>query len=199
MNEQVVVDFSELQDLLNSAGIASDAAEAHGEFCGRACLGGAAAIRAWQSAITADAMGDAGSVNALAHECARALELLAADSLLKLEAGELRFELLLPDDEEPLQWRTAALADWCHGFMHGLVIAGGGDQGPQADLLDSGIASEILDDFSEITKAGASADEGEESERAFAELVEYVRISAQLVYEETMELRSQDKGKGELQ
>ena len=52
-------------------------------------------------------------------------------------------------------------------------------------------AVEILDDFSEITKAGASKEDGEEAEQAYAELVEYIRVSAQLVYDETAGLRSQ--------
>jgi uncharacterized protein YgfB (UPF0149 family) len=179
-------DIGELDRLLRSTGAAAEAAEAHGAFCGRACLIGAAAIRVWQRELLAAA--EPG--NAVAHECGQALERLAVASLLQLEAGDLGFRLLLPADDETLQWRALALADWCHGFMHGLVAAGGSDSGPQADVLDSSIASEILDDFSEITRAGAP-DEGEESEQAFAELVEYVRVSVQLMYDETAALRQQ--------
>lgn len=186
MNDLATVDIDDLERLLKAAGTAFEAAEAHGAFCGRACLAGAAAIRDWQQEL----MAEADDANALAHECRSALETLAADSLLKLEAGDMRFALLLPDDDESLQLRTAALADWCHGFMHGLVAAGGADQGAAADSLDSADASEILDDFSEITKAGASADEGEESEQAYVELVEYVRVSVQLMYDETARLRT---------
>lgn len=186
MNDLATVDIDDLERLLKGAGTAFEAAEAHGAFCGRACLTGASAIRDWQRELMAQAEAN----NVLVHECNRALETLAADSLLKLEAGDMRFALLLPDDEASLQVRTAALADWCHGFMHGLVAAGGADQGAPADALDSADAIEILDDFSEITKAGASADEGEESERAYVELVEYVRVSVQLIYDETASLRS---------
>jgi uncharacterized protein YgfB (UPF0149 family) len=186
MVSNAMVDIDELERLLKVAGTTFEAAEAHGAFCGRACLTGAAAIRGWQQELMTQA--DDGDV--LAHECKQALDTLAADSLLKLEAGDMRFELLLPDDEASIQVRTAALADWCHGFMHGLVSAGGADPGAPADALDSADASEILDDFSEITKAGASADEGEESENAFFELVEYVRVSVQLIYDETASLRT---------
>ena len=118
------------------------------------------------------------------------MEVLAADSLLKLEAGDMRFNLLLPPDDESLQLRTAALADWCHGFMHGLVEAGGGDVGPQSDALENSIAAEILDDFSEITKAGAGEQAGDEAEQAFVELVEYVRVSVQIIYDEMAPLRA---------
>lgn len=192
MDEPAAIEFFDLQSLLKRAGVASEAAEAHGEFCGRACLGGASAIRPWQAGLTADAVG--GDENVLVHECMKALESVAVDSLLKLEAGDMRFSLLLPDDGEPIDLRAAALSDWCHGFMHGLVIGGGADEGPQSDALESETAGEILDDFSEITKAGAIADEGEDAERAYAELVEYVRVSAQLIYDETAVLRAQANG-----
>lgn len=186
MNGLATVGIEELERMLKAAGTAFEAAEAHGAFCGRACLAGAAAIRDWQQELMAESDDD----NVLAQECKRALETLAADTLLKLEVGDLRFALLLPGDEESLQLRTAALADWCHGFMQGLVAAGGADQGAPADALDFPEASEILDDFNEITKAGASIDEGEESEWAFVELVEYVRVSVQLIYDETATLRT---------
>ena len=186
MNGLATVGIEELERMLKAAGAAFEAAEAHGAFCGRACLAGAAAIRDWQQELMAESDDD----NVLAQECKRALETLAADTLLKLEVGDLRFALLLPGDDESLQLRTAALADWCHGFMQGLVAAGGADQGAPADALDFPEASEILDDFNEITKAGASIDEGEESEWAYVELVEYVRVSVQLMYDETATLRT---------
>jgi uncharacterized protein YgfB (UPF0149 family) len=190
MNQLTEIEASELDRLLKAASAASDAAEAHGAFCGRACFAGAAAIRSWQQELLADADPD----NVLTVECARALETAAASALLKLEAGDMQFNLLLPGDDEPLYLRAAALVDWCHGFMQGLIIGGGADPSPQSDALDSAIASEILDDFSEITKAGVSDEDGEEAEQAFAELVEYVRVSTQLMYDETMELRTQPSG-----
>ena len=33
---------------------------------------------------------------------------------------DMEFEPLLPDDEAPLEERTAALAQWCQGFLYGL-------------------------------------------------------------------------------
>jgi uncharacterized protein YgfB (UPF0149 family) len=170
--------------LLRAAGAVAEAVEAHGDFCGRVCLRGPAAIRLWQKDLLADAATD----DVLAHECGRALERLAAGTLLDLEAGDLRFRLMLPSDDEPLQQRTAALSEWCQGFMHGLVAGGAADAGLQDDALVTSLISEILDDFSEITQA-TSVDDSEESERAFFELAEYVRVSAQLIYDETAVLR----------
>ena len=192
MTDTSVADFDSVEQLLNGVGASWEAAEAHGAFCGRACLTGAAAIPLWVTELVGDR--DGGDV--LAGERAATLEQLAANTILSLEAGEMSFQLLIPTDEAPLSARTAALADWCHGFMQGLVAAGGADEGVQADALDSEIVSEILEDFSEITKAGAADEADEEAEAAFAEVVEYVRVSAQLVYDETAALRQRTTSGG---
>jgi len=188
MDTRQTTDIAELDRLLRAAGAVSEAAEAHGDFCGRVCLRGPAAIRLWQKELLADASAE----DALVHECGRAFEQLAAATLLDLEAGDLRFRLMLPSDDESLQQRTAALSEWCQGFMHGLVAGGAADAGLQADALETSLISEILDDFSEIAQA-TSADDSEESERAFFELAEYVRVSAQLIYDETAALRTADQ------
>ncbi len=192
MTDRQTLDFSAIEHLLNAAGASWEAAEAHGAYCGRACLTGANSIPTWVNELLAEGI----EADVLGKERAEALQAVAASTLLKLEAGDLGFNLLVPDDDEPLYVRTAALVDWCHGFMHGLIAAGGADEGPQADAIDSSVVSEILDDFSEITKAGAGQDDGEESELAYAELIEYVRVSVQLVYDETAKLRSNDTGSG---
>jgi uncharacterized protein YgfB (UPF0149 family) len=185
MSDPQIPDFDDVERMLVAAGAAWEAAESHGSFCGMACLKGAAAIADWNRELLLEA----GSDDVLARERIQQLQQLVAKAILELEAGDMSFELLLPADDEPLRQRTAALADWCHGFMHGLALAGGADQGAKADRLDDAIPSEILDDFSEITKAGADNGEGEESEQAFVELVEYVRVSTQLIYDETKALR----------
>ena len=143
-------DFDDIERLLTVAGSAWDASEAHGAFCGMACLGGAAAITGW----VAELLSDADRNDVLAEERARTLKELAARTILSLEAGDMGFMPLLPDDHEPLRERTMGLADWCHGFMHGLATAGGADEGPGADALDASIPAEILEDFGEITRAG---------------------------------------------
>jgi uncharacterized protein YgfB (UPF0149 family) len=192
MTEQETPDFDAIEQLLSAAGASWEAAEAHGAFCGRACLSGVAAIRPWVDELLAES----DTADALVKQRSKKLESLAASAILQLEAGDMSFSVLAPGDEESLYIRTAALVDWCHGFMHGMVRAGGADEGPQADALEAEVVSEILGDFSEITKAGAGDDEGEEAESAYAELIEYVRVSAQLVYDETAALRNKFMGGG---
>ena len=102
----------------------------------------------------------------------------------------MSFVMLLPSDDEELEQRTAELAKWCQGFMHGLSVAGADDPLAVA-LMDSGIMQEILYDFSEITRATVAPGEHDiEDEAAYMELVEFVRASVQLLFEETVALRS---------
>ena len=56
---------------------------------------------------------------------------------------------------------------------------------------------DIVTDFSEITRASFSSEETEEEgEAALVELVEYVRVSVQLVFEELHMVRSGSSGSG---
>lgn len=104
----------------------------------------------------------------------------------QLADQDMGLVIWLPDDEEPLEGRTEALAQWCNGFLAG--IGAGDDQ--RLDQL-SGEGSEALADIQEISLAelGESEDspgEGvvEEEEGAFAEIVEYVRIAVLILRED---------------
>lgn len=78
--------------------------------------------------------------------------------------------------------------------MHGL--GAGSDSGANNQLLAEGVTREIITDFSEITRAVFSADETEaEAEAAYMELVEFVRVSVQLAYEELHRVRNSSSGK----
>lgn len=112
-------------------------------------------------------------------------ELLGA-SRAQLADQEMGLVLWLPDDEEPLEERTEALAQWCNGFL--ASIGAGEDQ--RLEQL-SGEASEALADIQEIALAeiGEPEDGGgngalEEEEGAFAEIVEYVRIAVLILRED---------------
>jgi hypothetical protein len=92
----------------------------------------------------------------------------------------MEFEPLLPDDEQPLNGRANALALWCTGFLYGL----GTGQISDLEALN-GDVGEIVRDFTEISRAtGDDADADESNEQAYAELVEFIRVAAQVVFEE---------------
>lgn len=101
----------------------------------------------------------------------------------QLDDQQMRLSLWLPDDETPLERRTAALAQWCNGFL--AALGAGGEA--QLETL-SPDAAEALADLQEIAMAEVQPDgaEGasEDEELAFAEIVEYIRIAVLMLRED---------------
>ena len=71
-------------------------------------------------------------------------------TVAQFDDEEMGFALWLPDDDEPLEERTEALARWCSGFLAGLGSAG------QLDALSSE-AREAIGDLQEIARAELAA------------------------------------------
>jgi uncharacterized protein YgfB (UPF0149 family) len=192
MSSQISADSHPIGDVLSATNALWDVSEAHGACCGWACLGGAAAIQAW----TAELLGNVDAADALAVQRQKTLYEFAAEILLKLEKGDLDFYPLLPADETPLDIRTTALAEWCQGFMHGLAAGAKDDAERAKQALEAEVTREVLEDFSQITRAAVGEDDEDEDdapEFAYAELVEYVRVSAQLVYDESAGFRKHSR------
>ena len=97
------------------------------------------------------------------------------------------FEPLLPDDNDAVDVRTEALAHWCEGYLHGLV-SGEHDAGLKQRLAAEPLA-DIIKDMLQITRATVDDLEDDGDDDAYVEVVEYLRVAAQLFYEELAELR----------
>jgi uncharacterized protein YgfB (UPF0149 family) len=165
-------EYSHIERLLLQERSLADAAEAHGTLAG--CLCGATGYRFedWLREILPEGQAAPAAAATLAE-----LYRATAGALLQ---RDFEFELLLPEDAQPIDARTAALARWCQGFLYGL---GAGAIRDASEL--PGEVGEIVRDFVEITRAGVDAEQGEESnESAYAELVEFVRVGVQLLFEE---------------
>jgi uncharacterized protein YgfB (UPF0149 family) len=174
-------DFAVIDESLRSSGLLGEPAELHGEFCGLACVMGPDAGPAWVASVLAESDAVTGDIH-------NVLESLAVTTWKALDSGDMELVLLLPHDDEQLETRAESLGLWCQGFMHGLGAAS--ESGADSPLLTEGITKEIITDFSEITRAAFSADETEaEAEAAYIELVEFVRVSVQLAYEELYRVR----------
>jgi uncharacterized protein len=171
------VDYSEIQRALADAHSIADAAEAHGTLAGSLCSAGGYRFEDWLAEILPD--GEAGP------HATDALRELFERTAGALGGPEMEFAPLLPRDEEPLDARASALGQWCQGFLYGL---GSSSLSDAAGL--PGDVGEIVRDLSEITQVGVDAEEGLESnEGAYAELVEFVRVGVQLVFDELEPLR----------
>ncbi|HEY0635127.1 MAG TPA: UPF0149 family protein [Gammaproteobacteria bacterium] len=152
------------------------AAECHGAMVGLLCAAGRMEKAHWQKRLFPELeQGDL-----LAGEQSATLACLYEESARQLDDAVLDFQLLLPDDEEPLEERIEALAEWCQGFLLGM--SEGGMKELTALPADS---SEVMRDLVEIARAGSYDLVGEEEDEvSYNELLEYVRTGVLLINEE---------------
>lgn len=182
MEEKVTFDV--LDSTLRRCGASWDAAQSHGLLTGRLATAGVPAAPDWLLQV----LEGTDEANALRAECLRILDLLYQSTYWELSERLSEFELMLPGDDDDVAQRAAALGHWCEGFLHGLVSV------EHSDALRNRLATEplsdIIRDLLQITRAGLDDESDEEdNETAYVELVEYVRVAAQLCYEELADLR----------
>jgi uncharacterized protein YgfB (UPF0149 family) len=104
---------------------------------------------------------------------------------------DFNFQLLLPSDDTPLQERSRALADWCGGYVMGLLESGI----KEFDALPED-AAEVAKDLVEISQLDASvADSGSETD--LMQLEEYVRVGVQIIYAVLEKIKNEEAGTGD--
>ena len=178
------IDHDTLNDALRRCGSTWDASQAHGLLSSQLAVAGADAGLDWLQQV----LEGTDESDALRTECASLLNTLYQDTYRRLSERLSEFEPLLPDDSDSASFRTAALAHWCEGFLHGLVSADHGETLRQR--LASDPLADIIRDMLQLTRAVVDENSDEETtETAYAEIVEYVRVAVQLTYEELADLR----------
>lgn len=181
---ELTIDHHELDAALRRCGSTWNAGQAHGLLCSRLALAGADGASRWLAQVLQDTDPD----NTLRSECEAMLEALCTATWQQLSERQSDFMLLLPDDEDSALVRAEAMGQWCEGFLHGLVSETHGDK--LRERLASDPLSDIIKDLLEITRASVDDEADEQgTENAFADLAEYLRVAAQLTYEELAEFR----------
>jgi uncharacterized protein len=176
------LDYYELGDTLARAQLAADAADCHGLLTGLVCAAGFADPKVWMLQV----FDDYNPRDVPQAEAAKQLQAVYEDTLARLNSPDLDFELLLPDDEDPLRERTESLGSWCGGFLSGLGLGGL----PDPSQLPEEVA-ELLDDLGQIARVDFELDDADEQEQAaFAEVVEYVRVGVLLINEELQPVKA---------
>jgi len=173
LNHIAVPDYAELADALDHAGVSTSAAEAHGVITAALC---ARTTPDWQRLVL-------GREQRAAAELSPRLAALYERTGAQLTGIEFLFAPLLPAG--PLPAQVDALGDWCRGFLLGLSASG-------VNVEDvPGEAGEFISDAHRIAEAQMDDDGSEEEQqRELAEIVEYLRIGVQLVYEELHDAKS---------
>lgn len=164
--------YTEVAAVLARLGGDDEAAAYHGALCGALC-------RQKPEEIDPAGLLEDEAIRPDPNGRAELLKLReqAAEALNDLQSA---FMPLLPEDTVGLAERARALGAWCEGFLYGLAGR------IKLDLHDcSEEVREIVRDFTQFTRATLDAgDDLEVEESAYAELVEYIRVGAQLVYME---------------
>jgi len=177
MSAPELPDFQQALQIAAGTVDAAEMAECHGVICGLICRHAAETPN--------DCFVHLASLQLVVDTGPPMQELIVdlyENTCRQLDDEELGFTLWLPGDDEPLEERTIALAQWCSGFLAGLASGG------QFDTL-SDEASEALEDLQEIDRAeltapGGTDEESEDDESALFEISEYVRIVALMMLEE---------------
>lgn len=171
-----MLNFNDLNKLLIDARAGSRAAECHGFLCGYLCINKNVEEEMFREILLADAADEV-----IFDECCVQITELASEINTQISSSDFELQLLLPDDDRPLQERSFALTQWCQGFLSGLGIAG---------MVDTGSISvesrELIDDMYKICRMNAeeTGGSGEEEESALVELIEYVRMGAIMMHDE---------------
>jgi uncharacterized protein YgfB (UPF0149 family) len=166
------VTFAEIARVLLSLGSVVPAAEAHGCLCGALCIDDEYTFERWRDELLA--------ADQLPAEDEEPLRLLFSDTVAALGDQAADFEPLLPEDDVALEQRTSALAQWTSGFLYGF-----GTARPLHAAQPSPTVEEILGDFARMGVAAVEAGtDEEEQERAYAELLEYLRVGVWLAHAE---------------
>lgn len=151
------------------------AAEAHGIATGMLCVEIKADTGNWLRELFADEQ-------QLVDEDKTLLDGLfeTTRQLLENQDDEFAFDLLMPDEDEPLPEQVEALRSWCQGFLFGVGYAQTGADWP-------GDTAEVMRDMIELTKIDSNV-AGEEDESDLAEIREYVRAAVFTVRDQFAEM-----------
>ncbi|MGH8604214.1 MAG: UPF0149 family protein, partial [Gammaproteobacteria bacterium] len=116
-------EYRELKRALLLARSLSGVAESHGILCGLLCGGATLGTQSWFDHV----LGNEGSGCDAPQETLDLLAQIAEETVRAMDNAEAPFLPLLPDDDEPVSERAAALVDWCEGFLFGFGMNGSAD------------------------------------------------------------------------
>ena len=174
---QYLPEYQEVTNALRKINALSEASEAHALLCALFTGGAEVRIEAWMDSLMAEPI-EVGDV--IAQSALELLSQMYQSTKAHFLADDLYFDLLLPNDDEKFYKRIDALAMWCQGFLSGLGLMEidytKGSTEVQEAIVDLVDMSRLQYD-DEVTGQ-------EDEEKAYAELVEYTKVSILLIHSE---------------
>lgn len=173
-------EFYTLEDTLLRVDADFSASEVHGIAGAVLAFNNQYSEKAWQNQVL---KGD--TRDFYVQEARKLLEQLFNATLWQLNSGDLNFELLLPPEQDSLEAQVTALQKWCQGFAFGLALSG------LKTMQD--LPEDTRDWVQDVVKIGAAGEmdvhDEDESEEAFMELAEFVRVGVLMMNEELQPVR----------
>ncbi|MCW3171464.1 UPF0149 family protein [Shewanella subflava] len=163
-----------LKKALDEAEIGQHPVEVHGALVGLICGGVEQDNQTWIGPLI-DLMNDG---QALESNLLQLITELYQDTVTRLVDFEFGFTLLLPEEEVSLSHRVEALSLWTQSFLTGIAIIQ-----PKLNQASDDV-KEVIKDLAEIAQVEFDVGDDEESEAAYIELQEFVRMAAILCYSE---------------
>lgn len=194
MTQEHGSDFDRIEQLLASCEIDVTASEADGRLLSLAAMLGEDAVPVWLQELRRGS--NATSIPAALSELARA----GTERIAVLERGETLPALCLPDENDDIRDRVEGLVGWATGYLSGLGEASALRGSSARERLEQAPLSELIDDLTQITRAEVDLADFEEdpdaAETAYIEVVEFLRVLAQLSYEELSPVRTVNSAPG---
>lgn len=165
-------------DTISVLALPISGSELHGVMCGYLCAGASKEGEAYLRAIMVKNKKD---------DSTRAAALAMFDVYLisqqQLTNFDFEFQLLLPEEQEPLVARAQAFSEWCEGFTQGMTMAG-----VSYEQLQEEESQEALQHILEFAQLDyESLDVDEDDEKALVEVSEYARMAVLRIYGDLVE------------
>ncbi len=148
------------------------ASELHGVMCGYLCAGATNKGEAYLRALITSKNDDGLRLAALA------LFGVYAVSQQQITNFDFEFQLLLPDEEQPLAERAKAFSEWCEGFIQGIGVAGVGSEQLQEEEAKE--ALQHMTEFAELDYQELHIED--DDEQSLMEVSEYARLAVLRIY-----------------
>ncbi|WP_394131867.1 UPF0149 family protein [Shewanella maritima] len=166
--------IEKLKQALDAAEIGQHPVEVHGALVGLICGGVSQTGQAWVKPLL-ELMNDG---QALPADLQQLISELYQDTVTRLADFEFGFSLLLPEEEVSLSHRVEALALWTQSFLTAIAVVQSKLNSASKDV------KEVIKDLSEIAQVEFDVSDDDESEAAYIELQEFVKMAAILCYAE---------------
>jgi yecA family protein len=174
MSNETSLDFASVQAILTAESITAHGAELHGVLTGLVCAGFTFESDDYIAMIN-DLFNNG---EGLPREVKSTVKSMFAKVWHDIIDDSYSFQLMLPDDDDSIVERGHALSVWVQGFNLGFGL----QQKDKAVYSED--VKEVLIDFVEIANLSDEMEENEDTEQAYFEIAEYVRISALLCFTE---------------